>query len=209
MHKFKKQMENVQTTQVAPLTSEKLTSIEAAILAKNAEIKAAFLADADEATLEALNLEKFKLTADKKAEIANIQRANVEAAKIAARNARLAIRANFEAAVIADYILQADKKADAESKAQSSEALAKQRESLDNELLGGKAVSVSVKAVKADGTTSGNGGAKKAEIVAMYVAELASGKNHTEAMAAVVAAGTPRGSAWAPIDNYRKENGLK
>ena len=191
------------TAKSAP-TSEKLTQIEAAIVTKNAEIKAAFINDADSDTLEKLQFEKFALVNDRKAEIANIEKLQREAEIVAKRNEKLAVlTAAIQSGIEASNV-NADKKATDEAKAAANEAAKAAYEAAANLIIG----SVTVKAAAT--SDSGSGSKKAAEIVSEYVAALAANNgNHTAAMKAVVDAGTPRGSAWKPIDDYRKANNLK
>jgi len=194
-----------QAVTIAP-TSEKLTEIQAAIVSKKAELKQAYINDDDAAT-ETLGLELFALKQSEKAELSAINKAEIAAKIEAERNKRKAIATDFEAAILANAILQADKKADETAKAESESNLATMREALINELLSGKAATP--KAVTSGNAESGKSSAKAGEIVEMYKSEIAAGKNHTEAMQSVIAAGVKRGTAWKPIDDYRKANGLK
>lgn len=195
-------------TVVPELTSEKLTVIESEILANAAAIKQAFVDGLDESEIDQLLVVKFKLGNDKKREIAAIQSANIEAAKIAARNAKIAEFDELINAAVNFGTVSADKKASDADKTAASDKLAGLREKFVN-VVAGAVAAPKVAKTSDNGSDSGKTSAKKAEIVSMYAANLASGMNHTDAMAAVVATGVPRGSAWAPIDQYRKENGLK
>lgn len=182
-------------------TSEKLTEIRAAKKAKLAEMKA----EMDEDKAFELNTQLFKLGADERAEIASLKAAELNAENEAKRAAKVKQLADLIAMGAANDAVQADKKATDETKAASKLAYDAAFDAIANQLLGSVA---KVSAPKADGK-EGNG-AQKEQIVEWYKAHRASGKDHTAALKAVTDEnGVARGSAWGPVDAYRKSIGEK
>ena len=184
------------------LTSEKLTELKLAQIAKDAEITA----EKDfEKRLE-LTKQQFKIGNDIAAEIAAIQKANIAAKLKEAQDAKLAVVTNFEAAVLADAKVQAGK-GTADEKAASADGLTALRTELQNMVLG--TVAKPAGAPKAEGAATGTKGAKSAEIVALHVANLAAGMTPTESKKAIEAAGHSRGTTGAVVLAWEKEQGLK
>lgn len=156
-----------------PLESEKLTELNAKIVAKDAELTAATDFDSRMKVMG----DMMAIQEQIKTEEASIKKANVEAAKKAAADKKVALVTDFEAAVLADAKVQGSKTATADEKTASTDGLTVLRDALKNEILG------SVKVAPTTGNATSNGGGKgetgKA-IIALHEANLAAGKTPTE-----------------------------
>jgi len=183
----------------APLTSDKLTELKTKQVANMSAL------DAEKDFDKKLELMKdgFKISQDIAAEVSAIQKANVAAKLKEANDKKLAFVTNFEAAVLADSAI----KAGAAGKQESTDKLAVLRTELQNMVLGTVAKSATVAGEVKSG--AGTKGAKSAEIVALHVANLASGMTPTESKKAIEAAGHSRGTTGAVVLAWEKETGLK
>lgn len=183
--------------------SEKLTEIRAAKKAKLAEMKA----EMDEDKAFELNTQLFKLGADERAEIASLKAAELNAENEAKRALKVKQLSDLVTMGADNAALQADKKATDEAKAASKLAYDAAFDAIANQLLGSVAKApLSHKSV--DGKTEG--GAQKEQIVEWYKAHRAAGKDHTAALKSVTEENSvARGSAWGPVDAYRKSIGEK
>lgn len=191
------------TTVAAPkvYTSEKITALKAAKKAKLAEI----MKETDEDKQFELNTELFKLGQDERAEIASLKAAEAAAENESKKAAKVKQLADLISMGAANTALQADKKATDEDKAASKLAFDTAFDAIANQLLGSVAKVATAKT--SGGKTEG---AQKEQIVAWYQAHRAAGLDHTAALKAVTDQnGVARGSAWGPVDAYRKSIGEK
>lgn len=199
-------MTDVKTTPVAEVvkvyTSEKLTEIKSAQSAKLAALRS----EENEEVAFELNTELFKLKQDERAELARLKAEDLKAEIEAKRAAKVAELTKLVDLAIANDKVASDKKATAEDKDAAKLAFDAQFDAIANQILG----SVPKVATAAKVSGEGKAGAQKGQIVELYKGYRSSGMAHTEAMKAVIEQnGVSRGSAWGPIDAYRKETGDK
>lgn len=189
---------------IPELTSGALTKLMADQLAAKTNLRthAATMTD-DEFT--GANELLFKISEDIKAEKRNIERSNVEAAKVVERNKKLANVTNLLSSQTAFDAVSADKKATPEALTAATDALKLARETVENLILGSSAI----KAVTTPGTGGGTKGAKSAEIVAMHIANKAKGMTDAESKKDIVSHDHAVGTVGSAILAWEREQGLK
>lgn len=145
------------------------------------------------------------------AEIAGIKRAENEAKIAELRNNRIAFVTNYKAAVIADFLVQNDKKADEAAKLASGENLLKLEEGLKTELLKTVPGSTPAKTAAAGDKPAGEKGAT-AKRIRGYFDEIRAGNpsaTQTEIVKDIIARGESRGTTGAVVLAYMQELGEK
>lgn len=183
-------------------TSEKLTELSA----KRAELLTAIRNEQDEDKAFELNQELFGIGQQIKAENARLKAEDLKAEIEAKRAAKISELSKLVQLGITNDKVAADKKATDEDKAAAKLAYDTQFDVIANQILG--SVPKAPAAAKKSGEPKA--GAQKAQIVEWYKGYRAEGHDHTTSMKMVIESnGVSRGSAWGPIDEYRKSIGEK
>lgn len=195
--------ENATTAPVTKVyNSDKLTELSA----KRAELLAQIRNEQDEDKAFELNQELFGIGQQMKAETARLKAEDLKAEIEAKRAAKIAELTKLVELGIVNDKVAADKKATDEGKAAAKLAYDTQFDVIANQILG------SVHKAHATAKKSGEpkSGAQKAQIVEWYKGYRAEGNDHTTSIKMVIESnGVSRGSAWGPIDEYRKSIGEK
>jgi len=195
-----------QTTAVAPApapTSEKLTALQAE---KKTLVAAMLACTPDTPEMEAAMEAVYKQNGLIKAEIGEIKKAE-HAVKVAeARNAKLALIANYDAA--RDALKALPKSAKDDERNAATDAFNAAKTALENAVIGSVG---SLKADPADGQKKqpGEKGATSKRIVEKFLANRAAGMNDTENVKAIIASGESRGTTGSVVLAWQRENGEK
>lgn len=195
-----------QTTAVAPApapTSEKLTALQAE---KKILVAAMLACTPDTPEMEAAMEAVYKQNGLIKAEIGEIKKAE-HAVKVAeARNAKLALIVNYDAA--RDALKALPKSAKDDERNAATDAFNAAKTALENAVIGSVG---SLKADPADGEKKkpGEKGATSKRIVEKFLANRAAGMNDTENVKAIIESGESRGTTGAVVLAWQRENGEK
>lgn len=151
----------------------------------------------------------FKIQKEIEGEITNIKTLARDAEAQMKRNERIKLVDTLLAAHVAKLMVDSDKKSTEEARNVANDAFNAAKDVVQNELLARYGTSKPSTSVATGTTSTGERGAKGAEILAEHQANLAGGKTVPESKAAIVASGHAVGTVGAVILKWEREQGLK